>query len=208
MYNVKSLFISLTLFTLIFQGCGNDKESIKHYPTAIGESASIVSNEPNSTMAPSQQALTLLTNETGNILKTHIVELNEKEATSFTKETNYCDISGEKNLENSGTLSNIVSNTEYKLCQSEDNIQNGNIEISYSSSNPDGKFPQALQLTVKEDYSFNNIFLKTGVIIESSHITYSEDGMVKTIHLKISGDIKYNYQTLTVKDLEETITFY
>lgn len=207
MYNVKALFISLTLFALIFQGCGNNKESIKTYPTAIGESASIVNNEPNSTMAPSQQALTLLVNETGNILKTHIVELNEQEATSFTKETNYCDISGEKNLENSGTLSNIVSNTEYKLCQNEHNIQNGNIEISYSSSNPDGKFPQSLQLTVKDNYSFNNIFFNTGVIIKSSHISYSEDGKVKSIHLKISGDIEYNHQTLTIKNLEEIITF-
>ncbi|MBU1668089.1 hypothetical protein KKC13_06685 [bacterium] len=207
MHNIKFVFIALTLFTIIFQGCGNDTSSTKTYPTAIAESASIVSTDPNATMAPSEQALKVVANEIGNILKTHIVELNEKEATTFTKETNYCDVSGEKNLENSGNIEKIVSTTNYKLCRNEKSIQDGNIEISYALNNSDGKFPKILELRVQKNYTFNKMVLKKDVFIKSNDITYNEDGSVKSMNLDIGGDVEYNYQTLTLKNLEQTINF-
>jgi len=207
MHNIKSIFITLTLFVIIFQGCGSDISSTKTYPTAIAESASIVSNDPNATMAPSEQALKAMGNEIGTILKMHIVELNEKEATTFTKETNYCDISGEKNLENSGNIEKIVSTTHYKLCKNEKNIQNGTIEISYALNNNDGKFPQILELNVHKDYTFNTMVLKKDVLIQSNNITYNQNGSIKSMNLDINGDIEYNYQTLSLKNLEQSINF-
>lgn len=207
MHNIKSIFITLTLFTIIFQGCGSDNDSTQAYPTAIGESVSMVNNESNAFMAPSEQALKIVTDEIGNILKIHIVELNEKEATSFTKETNYCDVSGEKNLENSGNIETIVSRTEYKLCQNEQNSQDGTIEVSYLQNNNDGKFPQALMFSIQELYTFNKIIFKENVVIKGNNIRYDEEGSLKSIDLDISGNIEYNYQTLILKNLEQTINF-
>lgn len=207
MYHTKFIFITLILLTLIFQGCGNDTNSTKSYPTAIGESASIVSSEPNATMVPSEQFLNTITDEIGSILKMHIVEINEKEATTFSKETNYCDISGEKNLENAGDITEIVSNNIYTLCQNETNIQNGTIKINYLENNSEGKFPQSLLLNIEELYTFNDIIFKENVVIEGNNINYNEDGSLKSIDLDISGNIEHDYQTLLLKNLTQTINF-
>jgi len=212
MHNITSIFITLTLFTIIFQGCGSDfteknLSTSRTYPTAIAESISIITKDPNATMAPNQQTLKVVANEIGNILKMHIEEHNKQEAISFTKETHYCDISGEKILENSGNIEKIVSTINYKLCQNEKNIQNGDIQIIYALNNSDGKFPKTLELNVQKEYSFNQIILKKDVVIKSDDITYNEDESVKSIHLDISGNIKDSYQTLSLKNLKQTIIF-
>lgn len=207
MNTIKTLFILLSLSGFIFQGCSSDSSSIKTYPTAIGESASIVTAEPNATMAPSEQALKIVSNEIGTILKTHISTLNEKEATMFTKEVNYCDISGEQLLENSGDFSEIISQSSYTVCKNEKNSQHGKIQISYKLTNNDGKFPQAIEIVVHEDYTFNELTLNQNTTLNTSNISYKSDGSIARIDFIVNGTVQYNYQTFSFSNLTKTITF-
>lgn len=208
MHNIKSRFISLSLLAILFHGCGNSEiDSSQTYLIAIGESASLVSNESNATMAPSEEALKLVVTEIGKVIQTHINEMNEKEAITFIKETNYCEISGVKNVENSGTLTNIVSTMNYNNCNNDTTIQNGTIEINYRQNDDDGKFAQSLQLTIKENYTFNKIILKENLVVSSDTVGYYPDGSVKSFDIKITGVVDYNYQTLSFQNREKTFSF-
>jgi len=203
----KLLFITTLLFGSLMQGCGTERQSEISAPTAIGESASITTNEPNAKMAPSKHALKAVSNQIANILQLHIHELNAKEAVSFDKETNYCDISGVKNAEHRGNLEKIIMNNHYETCKSTNSVQNGEIQITYKELDENGQFPKSLEMTSSDDYKFNNLTLNKNTYIESNEITYSQNNSIKSISLKINGTV-YNYtQKIELKNYNYQILF-
>ncbi len=199
------LLTTISLFAILLQGCGSSSEDSKAkvYPTAIGEGLSITTDEKNALMAPSVHALKEVGNNIGHILKTHITELNEKEAISFAKEMNYCDISGHKESTSTGTLQKLINNTHYLTCKSDESNQNGDIELTYEETDSEGKYPQVVTLRVKEAYSFNDIIFKKDLTVEST-VLYNEDKSLKKISLKATGVVNFDYQTITLKDFEST----
>ena len=207
MKNHKILFISTFLFGLLIQGCGTEKQLKTSSPKAIGESASITTNDSNAKMAPSKHALKSVSNQIGKILKLHIDELNAQEAVSFDKETHYCDISGVKNTEHHGDLQKIIMNKHYRTCKNTNHIQNGKIQITYKELDENGQFPKSLDMTSTHEYKFNNLTLNKEIYIESKKITYNNSGLVKSISLKITGTV-YNYtQKLQFKNYKHQFLF-
>ena len=196
------------LFTLLLQACDNSdsRQQSKVYPTAVGEDLSVTANDESAIMAPSIHALEEASKNIGHILKMHLVELNEQEAISFSKEMNYCDISGSKESRSSGTLQKFSNNKEYKTCKSDENSQNGNIELTYSQTESDGKYPKTIRLLVKEAYTFNDMLLQRDLLVESE-VLYNEDKSLNKISLEISGLVDFNYQTLAYDKFEQKINF-
>ena len=143
-------------------------------------------------MAPSRYALEEISTQIGYILKLHIRELNEKEAISFDREMNYCDLSGIKKSEHQGDLQKIIMKGNYKTCKSTNTLQNGEIQVTYKELNENGQFPKSLELTSPNDYQFNNLTLNQDTFIEGRDITYNRDNSLKSITLKINGTV-YNY---------------
>ena len=207
MKNHKTLFISTLLFGLLMQGCGTESQSEVSSPKAIGDSASIITNEPNAKMAPSRHALEAVSTQIGDILELHINELNEKEAVSFDKETHYCDISGVKNAENRGNLEQIIINKHYEICKNTNTIQNGEIQITYTELDENGQFPKALEMTSSYDYKFNNLTLNKELHIESKEISYNKDHSIKSITLKINGTVHNYTQKLELKNYKHQVLF-
>ena len=188
--NLLTFFIPFLIIT--FQGCDSSSTQKILRPTAIGESASIVTDEPNAEMAPSREALEAVSNQIGAILKLHIQELNEKEAISFDREMNYCDLSGLKKAEHQGDLEKITMKSDYQTCKGTNTLQDGEIQVTFKDLNENGQFPKSLEMTSPNAYQFNNLTLNQDTFIEGSDITYNRDDSVKSITLKINGTL-YNY---------------
>lgn len=203
MKNFKTLFAMLTLITTLFQGCESDSSPPKTYSTALGEAVSMVSSDDTS-MAPHPLTSKAIGENIAAILKADLMKLNNKEALSFSKETNYCDISGLIELENSGTLEKIITNKSYKLCKNDQNSQDGSIRVNYNLADDEGKYPKNIDLLVRENYTFNTITLKKDTQIQSS-ITYNDDKSLKSISLTLTGVVEYNYGTYNLKNLETNI---
>ena len=192
MKNHKILFITAFFFALFLQGCGTDNSNQVSTSKIIGESVSLVITNPNAKMAPSRHAKEAMAKEMAKILKLHIDELNQKEAISFDKEINYCDISGIKKAQHSGNLQNIIMNIHYEACKNSHAIQDGEVQISYTQLDNNGKFPQNLTFISSNTYQFNHITLHNNTLLISKNIDYHEDGSIQAIEVEINGII-YNY---------------
>jgi len=205
--NNKLLFISTILFGLLTQGCETDSRSQPSTPKSIGESTSVVINEPNAKMAPNKHTLSDISQIIASIIQLHVQELNQKEAISFNTETNYCDISGLKNLEHSGNLSQIQTISNYEACQGEKQLQNGTIQIKYSTINNEGKFPKNVEIKALNQYKFNYLQLEKNLYIESHDIQYRDDNSLKSMRIKINGNLTFYTQEIELTNHTATINF-
>ncbi len=178
---------------LLFLGCGENKNNISQ-PTAIGEAVSIVNSDPKATMAPAPSTLKSITSSLAKIVEVDIKNENQKEATSFTKETRYCDISGLREFEYRGNLQKIKKLEKFNTCKNTQHIQNGYLTFNYAELDSDGNYPKIVNIEVNEDYSFNDILLKKGSHIESQ-ITYNSNKSIKNISIKANGIVTYQYGT-------------
>ncbi len=178
---------------LTFSGCGDSQKSVSQ-PTVVGETVSIKESNPNATMVPAPATLKNITSNITKIVETDVTNENQKEATSFTKETRYCDISGLREFEYKGSLQKVKKLERFHACKATQYIQNGYLTFNYARLDSDGKYPQVVDITVNEDYTFNDILLKKGTIIESQ-ISYKSDKHIKTISIKINGVVTYQYGT-------------
>ena len=194
----KVLFIKMSFLGLAFQGCGaGGSKSKKTYPTAIGSAVSLTAE---------QERENNIKEEISKMMQTHLMEINQEEATVFSKITNYCDISGLKDSKNSGNIYNITKRTTYQSCENDNNIQNGDTIMTYKKTNDDGKFPEFLALTAQNNYNFNNITLQKDASIECN-ITYNEDKSVNKMILLISGTVEFNSELYTLQNHQEIINF-
>jgi len=196
----KISLIFLSSLLLLLEGCGGDSK--KSYPTAISESASLITSDPNAAISLDTEVSQKISTDVANMLSSHINELNTQEATLFTKETNYCDISGEKIMLTQGSVQNITANLHFKSCVTQNNTQDGQIELFYAKTNSDGKFPEEANLTVYANYQFNSLELKKEVHIESVHICYDENKSIEQMILKVTGDIAVDKINYTLKNFE------
>ena len=190
---------------LIFTGCGESKNNTSK-PIALGEAISITNKEKNATMAPAPSTLKSISENIVKMVKVDVISENQKEATSFTKETRYCDVSGVKEFEYQGTLQNIKKLEKFDACKTTQHKHNGYLTFKYTELDNDGKYPKVLNITVNEDYTFNNIFLKKGSHIESQ-ISYNRDKSIKTISIKVNGVVTYQYGTYRLINNQRSITF-
>jgi len=198
MKTFKTLFIKISFLGLAFQGCGGAVKPKKTHPTTtIGSAVSLTAEEERANTRDQEIAI---------MLKTRIDEINQQEATSFSKMINYCDISGLKDLENSGTMEKIVATTHYESCENDNNMQNGDTIMTYEQTDEDGKFPEFLTLVAQDDYNFNKITLKKDASVECN-INYNEDQSVESMVVLISGTVEYNSQTYTLNNHQEVIRF-
>ena len=198
MKRFKILFIKMSFLGLAFQGCGGGAKPKKNYPTAIGSAVSITAEDERTNN---------LTLEISEIIETRINAINQQEATSFSKTTNYCDISGLQEQELSGTLDRITQNSNYKSCENDNNMQNGDTVMTYEHTDEDGKFPTALELQAQNDYNFNNITLREGATIACQGINYKEDRTLGSMTVVINGTVEYNSKTYTLNNHQEVINF-
>jgi hypothetical protein len=202
---LKSSIFFISILTLIFQGCGESNSS-STYPTTLGDSTSIGTSDEGAVVSPSTNTVKSITQEVSTILTTDITSLNTKTAVAFIKETNYCDISGLIESQHSGDFTKISSTQNYENCQEEKSLQHGILTIDYTQMNLEGKYPNNLYLTVKEDYSLNNMKLKKNLTIESS-ILYNDDKSIKQIILKINGELNLDSVNYVLQNITETINY-
>jgi len=202
---IKPSIFFISILTLTLQGCGGG-DSSSTYPTTLGTSISVGSTEEGSIMAPNSNTMKNISQEISNILKTDITVFNKKVIVAFDKETNYCDISGLRESENSGTLQQITSSKNYENCQEKKTLRHGKVNIDYSQMDTEGKYPKSLYLTVKEDYSVNHIQLKKNLTVESS-ITYNTDKSINKITLKINGKLTLDTIDYGLLNVAQTINY-
>ena len=195
---LKILLIKLSFLGLAFQGCAGGTKTKKSYPTAIGSAVSLTAQE---------EEVNNVSKELSKIVQIHLDEINQKEATSFSQATNYCEISGLKDSQNSGNMQKITTTTNYQSCKSDNNIQNGNTIMTYEETDEDGRFPKALRLQAQNDYNFNNIKLKEGATVTCKNIRYNSDQSLESMVILINGTVEYNTQTYTLEDHQEVISF-
>ena len=207
MKNHKLFFFTTILFSLLTQGCGTDKKVEISSPKAIGEGVSIITDKPNSEMAPSKYALKSVSNQIGNIIKIHIDELNNKEAISFDKETNYCDISGLKESEHLGNMKEITIKRTYKTCKNEHTLQNGEIKVTFKKVNEEGKLPQSVEFIVPNGYQFNQLTLNNDIQVMSADINYNQDNSLKSLTLKINGTLYHYTQKIELTNYSHQVLF-
>ena len=192
----------MSFLGLALQGCGAStggvKTTKKNYPTAIGSAVSLTAEEERANN---------LTQNLAKIAETQINKINQQEATSFSKTTNYCDISGIQREELFGTIDKITKMSNYQSCKNDNNIQNGETVMTYENTDDDGKFPTALELQAQNDYNFNDITLKEGATIECQDINYNEDKTVESMTILINGTIEYNSKIYTLENHHEVINF-
>ena len=205
--NNKLFFISTIVFSLLTQGCETNSTSQLSTPKSIGESTSVTINEPDAKMATNKHTLSDISQIIASIVQLHVQELNQKEAISFTTETNYCDISGLKNLEHSGTLSHIQTISNYDACQGEKQLQNGTIQIKFSHINNEGKFPKDIEIKALNRYKFNYLQFEKNFYIESYDIQYKDDNSLKSMNIKINGNLTFYTQEIQIKNHTATINF-
>ena len=201
MKKFKIFFIKVALLAIAFQGCGTEQKSnrvTRDYPTAIGSAVSLTV-EDNRT-----DTITL---KIAKIIETHINEINQKEATIFSKRTNYCDISGLQEQELFGTIEKIIETSNYQSCKNDNNIQNGDTVMTYKNSDEDGRFPTALELQARNDYDFNNITLREGATIECQNINYNKDKSLESMIIIINGTVEYESKIYNLENHHEIINF-
>ena len=190
--NIKKTLIlfKLSALSLFFQACGEDansENSSTNRPTAIGKSTSInFSTRENSDVDKSD--IKILGKRVGVIVQKHIETINNKEATLFSKHTNYCEVSGSTDIENYGEVQEHIKSISFNLCQDEEIIQNGDIEISYYNANKDGKFPKLISIIVQEPYFFNDLNLTRDTQIEVSNIIYKNSEII-SFNTSITGQV-------------------
>lgn len=200
----KLFLLSIGLINILFVGCG--KSNSQSQPTAIDSSESTITSDENAIMAPSPTTLKAITSSIATILEIDIQTQNKKEATTFTKEMFYCDISGMKEYKNIGNSDKMTKNEKFNACTNEQNTQDGTLSIEYENMDNDDKFPELLTLTVAEDYTFNDILLQKGTVIKST-IIYNADKSIQSIDLDITGTVSYLDGTYELKNTKETIRF-
>jgi len=205
MNTIKLLFSSI-LVSLILQGCGENDSTISTYSTTLGEGVSVTTTDENAVMAPNSLTLKDIGTEVGNIIKTNVIALNIKEAIIFSKETNYCDVSGLLESENIGTMEKLYTISNYKNCKTEYTLQNGKIKINYKNMDSDGKFPKNIHLTIIDNYTFNEIELKKDLTIESS-IVYNKNQEIQSISSTINGNLTYKYGSYMLKNITQTVNY-
>jgi hypothetical protein len=198
MRRFKILFIKMSFLGLAFQGCGGGAKPKKSYPTAIGSAVSLTVEEERANN---------VTLEVAKLVKNQINKINEEEATSFSKTTNYCDISGVQEEELFGTINKITKTSNYQSCKNDNTIQNGDTIMTYENTDDDGKFPTTLELQAQNDYNFNNITLREGATIECQDINYNKDKTVESMIIVINGTVEYNSKTYTLENHHEIINF-
>ena len=193
--SLYKLFLSTltSIGLLIFGGCGEGQNSTSQ-TTKLGEAISIVSSDQNATMAPASATLKSITYKITKIVETDVTSENQKDAISFTKETQYCDISGLREFEYKGSLQKLKKLERFDSCKTTQYQQNGYLTFNYAKLDSDAKYPQIVNITVNEDYTFNDILLKKGTVIESQ-IGYNSDKSIKNISIKVNGVVTYEYGT-------------
>ncbi|CAA6811050.1 MAG: Unknown protein [uncultured Sulfurovum sp.] len=201
---VSILFTSILI--LLLQGCGNSSSSSKNYNTTLGESVAIGTTDENPVTLPNTNMVKSISQEISAILKSNVTNYNKNEAIDFSKETNYCDISGLKESYNSEDVSKISSNQNYENCQEDENLQHGKINIDYSQLDTEGKYPMNLDLSIEEDYTYNSTNLKKDLIVNSS-IIYNSKKEVQQIQLKINGLLNYNGTNYSLQNITQTIDY-
>jgi hypothetical protein len=189
--------------TSIIQSCSGGSSSS---PTTLGDSASITTSDAGAIMAANPTTLKGIGKEIAEVLKMDIITLNQKEATTFTKETNYCDISGLVNSENSGTFVEMRTQNIYEKCKTEKNLQDGNISITYTKMDDEGKYPKKTSLNIENDYTFNNIELKKDLTVQSD-IVYNKNKNIHSITLTINGIVNYQRGTYTLRENKQIIHY-
>ena len=205
--SLSKLFLpTITLIGLVlFSGCGENVNS-KSQPTAIGEAVYIVKSDPKATMAPAPSTLKSITSKIAKIVEIDITTENQKEATSFTKEIRYCDISGLKEFKYQGSLQKIKKLEKFDTCKNTKNMQNGYLTFNYEGLDSDGNYPKIVNIEVNEDYRFNDILLKKGTTIKGQ-IDYNRDKSIKTISIKANGVVTYQYGTYKLINDQYTMVF-
>ncbi len=198
------LLATATLSIFFYQGC--QESTTYSYSTTLGEATSIGTKDTNTIISPSSNIIKSITHEVAKIIEKDINSFNQKIAIEFTKEINYCDISGLKELESSGDIQNITTHQLYDSCQEERTLQNGKINVHYREMNEEGRYPKKIILEVDEDYQFNSIILKQGVTIES-FIVYNLDKTIQEVYLKINGELNFNSISYLLQNITETITY-
>ena len=199
MKRFKIFFIKISFLGLAFQGCGaGATKTKKSYPTAIGTAVSMSVEEENNNN---------LIQKLSTIVEVHINEINQLEATSFSKTINYCEITGIKEQETFGTIEKITRKTNYQSCENDKNTQNGDTIMTYNNTDEDGKFPQYLELQAQNDYNFNHITLKEGATIACKNISYKQDQSIESMIILINGTVEYNSETYNLKNYQERINF-
>ncbi len=199
MKRFKIFFIKISFLGLAFQGCGaGATKTKKSYPSAIGTGISMTAKEAKNNK---------LTQKLSHMLQVHLAKINKLEATSFSKTTNYCDISGLQEQETLGTIEKITRITNYQSCKNDNNTQNGDTVMTYNNTDKDGKFPQYLELQAQNDYNFNNITLKEGATIACKSISYKEDQSIESMIILINGTVEYNSEVYNLENHKEIINF-
>lgn len=215
MKRTKTLLLSLSLFTLLLQGCGEGSKSETTTPTAVngvshitalGESASVVSNDPSAKMAPSEQALKAISQEIAKNLKIEITELNNLEEITLTEEINDCSLSGLKVSTKSNSIQNTTDTIDYQVCKESETTKKGKAKLIYHATNSDGKFPKALNLTILEVLTSNHLTLNKDVEVIVSDILYNNNTL-KTLTLNITGTVHYYTQEIKLNNYRITINF-
>ncbi len=205
--SLYKLFLSTltSIGLLIFIGCGESQNSTSQ-TTRLGEAISTtVSSEQNATMAPASTTLKSITSNISKVVELDTIRENQKDAISFNKETQYCDISGLIEFEYKGNLQKLKKVEKFNSCKTTQYRQNGYLTFNYAKLDSDGKYPKIVNITVNEDYTFNDILLKKGTIIESQ-ISYNNNKSIKTISIKVNGTVTYQYGTYKLINDTDTIT--
>jgi hypothetical protein len=179
-FTKKLIFIKLSALSLLFQGCGKDANTKKNsnvQHTALGTATAIsFSSRENSDM--NELDMEVLNSRLSLVLKNHIQTINNKESTQFSKQTNSCTLSGLINTENYGEIESHTKVISFELCQDDEIIQNGDIEVSYFNANENGKFPELLNIVVQKPYFFNDLNLTKDTEIEVFNIVYADSRIV------------------------------
>ncbi len=190
-YITKTLILfKLSLLSLTFVGCGKGSKptSEKKKKTAVVSGTSIsYSNNYNEPLNASKiQELNL---KLSQLVTNQLENINNKEATLFSKVTQYCDQEGHKEIENHGEISTHTKEIEFEQCQEANTLQNGSITVAYEEANEDGKFPKTLEITSTARYSFNHTELSNNTTIRVENIHYNEALKADALKLTISGEV-------------------
>jgi len=191
------------LFISVLHGCGSDSNTPTTYATTIGEAASFTRTDEAATITT--ESLKSISSEVTTLVKNNITELNEKEAMAFDKETNYCDISGVKESNNSGDMQKISSTQYYNNCQEDKLLQHGKLNIDYMQLNEEGKYPHHVQFTIGEDYTFNKMNLKKDLTVVSD-INYKNQD-IKKITVKINGQLTYDTENYKLQNITQSVEY-
>jgi hypothetical protein len=196
--NYKILLTTLLFSLLILQGC---QELEEEHPPVIGSAISIGIDDKQAEMSPSYQALDEVSKSIATIIKLQINEISQQEISSFGQDIFFCDISGLKKWENNSTL-----NISYEECQTQEYLQNGELELTYEKSQEEWQHPQKLLISVKKEYKINQVILQKELTIESD-IIYDKMMNIQNISFIATGLVDFDYQTIKLDSYPSTVEF-